>query len=281
MPKGKLPVRDIRIDRFRSVHVAQFLAMAELEGWTCDSREFEFSFNMFPQGAYAALSNGVAVAFATAVRHHRSGWIGNLLVHRAHRGKGLGREMFNRALASLEGAGVETVWLTASDEGRRLYESHGFLPIDTIVRWRIYGVATPAKSFLHEQEVALVENLDREGWGDYRGLLLKEVTSNNAVLLHENAFLVIQQRGSGSQLGPWSSHTPAAAEFLLAKAFENGTASADPLMLDCPGSNYPASRMLSAAGFSPMQSTVLMYRGKKPDYQPAAIFALASMGSMG
>ncbi|MEA5113842.1 MAG: GNAT family N-acetyltransferase [Geobacteraceae bacterium] len=272
---------DIRINRFQAVHIPQFQAMAEQEGWACDCREFDFTFKVFPQGAYVALSDGIAVAFVTAVRHHRSGWIGNLLVHHKHRGKGLGRKMFNRALASLEVAGVETAWLTASESGRPIYESAGFRAVDTIGRWRVRGVCARAREILQDGELDIVEELDREGWGDNRALLLKAVTANNSVLVQNDGFLAIQQMGSGSLLGPWSSRTPAAAEFLLAKAFEPGSSSPGLVVLDCPGSNYPASRMLSAAGFSPVKSTVLMYRGKTPDYRPDSIFALASMGSMG
>jgi len=271
-------MHDIAICRFQPVHVPQFLLLAEQEGWVCHCREFEFLLGVFPQGAYVALEDGMAVAFVTAVRHDRSGWIGNLLVHQSYRGKGLGREMFNRAMASLESAGVATIWLTASEKGRRLYESHGFQAIDTIVRRVGYGRYQPPVQHLSNAVFAMAEEVDKEGWGDRRIMLLKNAMTGNHALVDRDGHLVLQHIASGIQIGPWSSRNPVLAGSHLARIWRRTASTGHRVIMDSPYGNQLAGKLLADAGFSETGSTVLMCRGKAPEYRPASIYALASMG---
>jgi GNAT superfamily N-acetyltransferase len=273
--------QDLRITRFLPRHVPAFLAMAEREGWICDRWEFDFLSASFPRGGHVAWSDGQPVAFVTAILYERSGWIGNLLVHPGLRGRGLGRKMFNGALAALEGAGAETVWLTASEDGRVLYESVGFLPLDSVIRWRGAGECAPLDVHVPEATLVRVGDLDREGWGDCRSALLRTLAERGSVLADGDGFLMLQRMGTGIHLGPWSCRTPGPAVALLGGAWRHDPSSRHEAFLDSPAGNRFADRLLSRAGFAPCSSTVLMYRGKKPDYRADSVFALASMGSMG
>lgn len=269
------------ISRLRPKHVAVFLQMAGREGWICDPWEFEFLFETFPQGGHVSQVSGWPVAFVTAARYEKSGWIGNLLVDPCHRHKGLGRRMFNRALTSLEIAGTETVWLTASDDGMRLYESVGFKPADTVIRWKSRGVF-PSDDTQHRHfPLESAGHPDREGWGDGRGVLLRAAAQRSSILVNSDGFLMFRSMAAGMHLGPWSCRTPDLAEALLRKAWRHDPSSGLEVFLDCPEGNRFADRLLSRAGFTACGSTVLMYRGKSPGYHPASIFALASMGSIG
>lgn len=72
---------------------------------------------------------------------------------------------------------------------------------------------------------------------------------------------------------------PAAAPLLdhaLARAGKKAR-----VVLDVPAGNIDAAALLYSRGFTILGSAVLMCQGKKPEYDPARIYALASMGSMG
>jgi GNAT superfamily N-acetyltransferase len=62
----------------------------------------------------------------------RLGWISMLLVRRDSRGRGIGKALFARALASRVGRGV--LGLDATPEGSRLYRKFGFKTVFSMVR---------------------------------------------------------------------------------------------------------------------------------------------------
>lgn len=266
------------LDRFRTQDVPGFLSLADQEGWVCDEWEFNFLLSAVDAGCFVLRAAGEAVAFVTTCRHERSAWLGNLLVAPFWRSKGAGRRLMAEALSRLDRDGVATVWLTASAYGQPLYEKLGFYAIDEIRRWRgigrVGGIMTTAQSPLAE-----VLELDRLGWGDSRELLVLATKARGGLLSLPGGFLVLQGTGAGVQLGPWGGE-PRVAELLL----NQGLAMAgrgNPLFLDSPARNRAAERLLAATGLDVSGCTVLMYRGEKPAYQPASVYALASMGSMG
>lgn len=268
----------MEIRLFRQGDIPAFLALAAAEGWVSDPWEFSFILDAFPRGCLA-VDEGRAVAFVSAVRYTNSGWIGNLIVAEDMRGRGYGSRLMRRALDELLAAGVETVWLTASEQGRPLYEKMGFREIDSVVRWR--GIATGGGDggggvvTLHDCIA-----LDRSGWGDDRSALIAAVTSRGMSFGNRGGFVVMQPCSAGFQAGPWAAVDAGVAEGLLVRALSSLREGAQ-VLLDAPASNADATRILTGAGYETVGRTVLMYRGSPPAYVPGRIFALATMGSIG
>jgi ribosomal protein S18 acetylase RimI-like enzyme len=171
--------------------VPWFLNLATREQWVCDPWEFAFLLRIFPHGCMVVRAHQEPVAFITSISYGNSGWIGNLLVDGEHRGKGLGRTLMERALAILQLAGVERIWLTASSAGRPIYERLGFTKSDEISRWKGRGLdcgCVPADdSGCHD-----VENLDATGWGDPRESLLTELKGRGPLFATPDQFLLVQ-----------------------------------------------------------------------------------------
>jgi ribosomal protein S18 acetylase RimI-like enzyme len=265
------------ITLFCNEDISEFLSLAADEGWISEAWELDFLRKTFPSGCMVCRNKGIPVAFLTSIKYCRSGWIGNLLVRREWRGKGLGTSLLQRALELLEEAGTQTVWLTASESGRPIYERRGFRAIDTINRWESSG------RIVHESDDSTFANIiemDEAGWGDWREALLRATVKRGSVSLLPDAFLVHQRCENAVQIGPWGSRDPEAAASLLEKGFipaENGQR----IFLDVPSANRHASQLLRKSGFTIQSSTTLLYRGEKPAYAPGRIYALASMGSMG
>lgn len=264
---------------FTPAEVPAFLALATAEGWVCDPWEFSFLLGTFPRGCLAGMIDGRPVAFVTALKHGTGGWVGNLIVAPGSRGKGAGPGLMARALAALQAAGADTVWLTASEAGRPIYEKMGFREIDVITRWtgegRGTGEVTPAPAGPDALAAA-----DRAGWGDDRSALLAAVAQRGMVLTSPGGSLVLQPCAGSIQIGPWGGAPPDGAAELLQQARATVPAGTR-IVLDAPVRNIAAARIFAAAGFTVCGRNSLMFAGITPAYRPELIYALASMGSMG
>ncbi|GFO59950.1 N-acetyltransferase [Geomonas silvestris] len=254
-----------------------FLALATGEGWISGRWEFEFLLGTFPQGCLVWREAGETVGYLTSVKYGKSGWIGNLLVQPQARRHGIGRALMERAVAVLLKNGVETIWLTASEEGAGIYCRLGFAPIDHIYRWTGQGAPQPGD----RSEPVDLEHLravDRVGWGDRRETLLQLTCCRGRLHASSGGFICCQDWGDALQVGPWNCVIASQALQLWDRMLVPGDRK---IFLDVPAGNFAAREILSSRGFSVKGSAQLMYLGHHPLYQPGNIFALASMGSMG
>ena len=266
----------MQISPFTPDDIHPFLALAKDEGWISTRRELAFLLERSPASCLVCHEAGHPVGFVTAVRHGRSGWIGNLLVAATARGRGIGTALFKQAMQLIQRAGAETVWLTASSYGRPIYERCGFTSCDQVRRWEHQSSVEgrPLASNMINPEW---EEIDYLGWGDARNELLAFSAANGAAMGGEQGFLVVQRLGADRQIGPFGALDSSTAERLL----EQAMVVAGRLLLDVPAANRVASKLLTSRGFTVNSEVDLMYAGKPPAYHPEHIYGLASMGSMG
>jgi ribosomal protein S18 acetylase RimI-like enzyme len=272
------------IEPFRAGDIDAFLKLAAAENWVAEPWEFAFLLAVFPEACFCARdSAGDVIAFVTALRHEKSGWIGNLIVAEGFRGKGVGEALFRKALAALYAADVETCWLTASNSGKSLYEKYGFSSLDAVVRWSGSGSQRhsghPRYTDCSESSTS-VSSIDYQAWGDRRDALLAATAGRGRLLLEESGFLVIQPCGEAMQLGPFSALDSSSAERLCDAALDT-VPQETRVYIDAPLSNRSAVRLFSRCGMRITGSTELMYAGIKPDYRPEMLYGLATMGSCG
>ena len=262
---------------FHEDDVAPFLELAREAGWLCDRWEFEFLLATFPQGCFVYRDAGATLGYVTSIRYGRSGWIGNLLVRPEARRGGIGKQLMKRALSALTRCGATTVWLTASEQGAGLYRRLGFVQIDHINRWS--GKAAVNRSRESEPvRIDAIRAIDRVGWGDRREALLLASCGRGRLHTTSGGFLCHQQWSIGTQIGPWGCLLGPQAGQLLDQVFSEGD---ETVFLDVPSGNFGAAALLIERNFTVTGSTLLMYYGETPLYQPGNIYALASMGSMG
>jgi GNAT superfamily N-acetyltransferase len=266
-----------RLQPFLEADIAPFLSLAEREGWISGRWELEFLLDSFPQGCFVWRDDGATLGYLTSVNYGRSGWIGNLLVHPDARRHGIGRGLVEQGISALLKNGVETVWLTASEEGAGIYRKLGFAPIDSIQRW--IGKAALKQDLKPEPlEIESVRAIDRVGWGERRETLLRVTCGRGRILTSSGGFICCQESGHSTQIGPWGCLIGTQAGQLFDQLLTEGDGE---VFLDVPAGNFAATELLRQRGFSVKGSTVLMYLGDHPLYQPGTIYALASMGSMG
>jgi len=267
------------IDLFRHEDMDPFLHLASAENWICDRWEFAFLLRHFPQGCLAARMDDAPVAFITSIKYGKSGWVGNLVVRKELRGKGIGSALMKRTLATLVDAGARTIWLTASEAGKSIYERSGFIVADMVKRW--FGIGT-AGSYVEPGDIFATDILamDHSGWGDMRECLFTELLERGTVTVKSGGFLIGQPCNGSMQLGPWGAlGRNTAIELLDCARIRAGEGTR--VFLDAPVRNIDAAEILHSRGFVLGGSALLMYLGEKPAYDPTRIYALASMGSMG
>ena len=269
----------MKIERFTHNDIETFLCYASAENWISTEWELEFLLGSFPEGCFKCVADGLPIAFVTSIKYDKSGWVGNLIVKESLRGKGIGSSLMAKALEALRRAGAETVWLTASTDGKPFYERFGFCELDVIDRWKGKGLQGSAKP---NCGISLGEaiNMDCLAWGDRRDALLSAAFTRGKVFGAPGGFLVMQGDGALVQGGPWICTDRGRAPMLLESALAEN-AGTDEIAIDVPGKNSAASSLLLSRGFAVAGRTSLMFSGVMPAYRPELIFALGSMGSMG
>jgi hypothetical protein len=162
-----------------------------------------------PDGCLGIVEEGKVISSATTIKYGGEiSWIGMVLTLPEYRGKGLARTLMQ---AVIKRSDTRRIGLDASDMGKPLYVSLGFVDECPIERWvRQPGPATgPALSRGH-----IDLDLDREVFGADRRALLSELSKYE--LAHRNRSYAFCRIGSGfDYLGPWVADDPDDAEALL------------------------------------------------------------------
>ena len=255
-----------------------FARLAAAEGWRISPAERQLFRGPWAGHALALEVDGQWCGFVTAVPHQRSGWIGNLIVPLEARGHGYGRRLFAAAVARLERKRLNSLWLTASEQGRPLYEQYGFVKIDEIERWIGVGVGGDEDGLRNNEGLWLA---DGRAWGEKRRELLMAVAGHGRAFTAVDAVIFLQQAGEMHILGPWyrgESDTRVHRDLL-----QQALAATDPgreLVVDTllSSSVHP---LLAEVGFTPIGRATLMVRGGPGAARLERMAALASLGSVG
>ena len=277
-----------RLSAMIKIHIAQkpdwasFFDLAVAEGWRVPEVERQLFAGRWCDCAQALKEDDRFSGLVTAVSHQHSGWIGNLIVPERLRGRGYGSRLFEAALSALQAQGMTSVWLTASESGRPIYEKSGFVAIDEIERWvsckrSHFG---PADSLLKDGGQKLVA-LDRAAWGEDRSALLEALDAQGKAYACGGAAALLQREPGVQIVGPWYSTTgcPRSNRLLLQKIL----AEADPnveLVVDLLKSS-PVRQLLAATGFSCVGNNALMAQGDTTKVKTEMMVSLASLGSIG
>lgn len=257
-----------------------FLRLARREGWRVPPQEVALFGDRLAGDALVLREGGAWRGFVTAVAHERTGWIGNLLVPAECRGRGYGTFIFERTLETLRRRGCRSLWLTASELGRPLYEKKGFQLLDGIDRWVLEVSAERREGGAGNAAGEALLEADRLGWGESRRRLLPPLIAGGEVFRYGSSVALLQQGDQSRILGPWYSAQlcPRENRQLLAEAL--AAAGGAEVVADVRASS-PLRPLLTAAGFRCQGSCALMAAGAVAEVDLSAHIALASLGSIG
>jgi ribosomal protein S18 acetylase RimI-like enzyme len=264
------------------------IAQTGREGWTSTSDDFAVHLAHDPEGCFVATIGEKPAGMVTSTRYRVTGWIGNLIVPPEYRGKGLGSELMERAIARLESRGTGTIRLEADPLGIGIYRRLGFMDEYTSPRFRLnpgLTVEGPSVARVVGADIPAIASFDAPHFGDDRNRLLA------LLLAKARATFRVPRRGAiagylmvlpgvhGLRIGPWVAEGPQAARELLqaAVAFVGDQT----MTLAVPGPNRLGQDMVREAGFGETPSSLRMVRGAAAGRgRPENIYALAN-GAIG
>jgi N-acetylglutamate synthase-like GNAT family acetyltransferase len=226
---------------------------------------------------------GQPLAFVTVCRQQENAWIGNLIVDPARRGHGYGRQLFLHAVGILSARGANALWLTASADGRPLYESLGFHEVGRVERWICTGIDRARESTVAagNGELYALVRADAAAWGHSRAGLLTLLARGGQIVAAGSTVALLQPGEDFHILGPWLSAdlSPRANRIVLGMAMEVFSGAGE-IAVDVIKAS-PVRPLLHAAGFRQVGESVLMMCGEAGKVRLTEVVALASLGSMG
>ena len=262
------------------------------EGWNQRRGDWELFLARNPDGCFAAVAGDRVVGTIASQRYGTAvAWLSLLLVDRALRGRGIGRELMRRVVAANEAA-CATLRLDATLEGRPMYARLGFR--DDYGLARLVAERAPAELPaavgaggareepvpLQPQDLSEVGAVDGPAFGADRGVVLASLVER----CPETAW-VLRRRGvvAGYALGrdgalQWHVGP------VVARSLDDATAligrsvlrcEGRPVIIDVPDRQTGLLERLAPLGFVPRRRLIRMSRGAPVDELPERVYAIA------
>ena len=141
----------------RESDLPALMALKEAAGWNQTVEDWQRVLRLAPEGCFGIEEAGRLAASATVVSYGADlAWIGMVLTLPEFRGRGLARRLMERVI---EIADKRPMRLDASDMGRPLYASMGFVAECRVERWRrepgAIGPARPVEPLRYDPDLDL------------------------------------------------------------------------------------------------------------------------------
>jgi len=255
----------------------QAIEMMQSIGWNYAPDHFSRILDWSGTGAFCITYRRRVVATSTAIQYGKQrGWLGMIVTHAGHQGRGLGGRTTQTAIDHLRGRGVQEVMLDASDQGQALYERLGFRPLYPMLTWM--GNANtpplPPRSTIRRatpDDLPALVALDGEIFGAERPAIIRRLLEDfpatswvdvaGATL---QGFLIAQPHPPhATRLAPWMHRTPDGARDLLQTALHH--LDSQKFRLDTASTNPQAGEIAQAFGLQPEGGCIRMIWGDAPD----------------
>ncbi len=265
---------DYKIRSMSQGDLATAIGWAREEGWNPGHEDLEPFYAADPGGYFMGHVGEEPVSCISAVRYGDDyGFIGFYICKPEVRGKGLGLQIWQHAMAHLEG---RTIGLDGVVDQQENYKKSGFALCHRNIRQSgLSMVDTPLDPRLSPLGHGLflsAHDYDRPFYPGPRADFLKVWTSPSSSTRSGFAFVedgkvkgygVIRQCHEGFKIGPLFADTPEIADILfraLADQVKGQT-----VILDTPETNADALKLAERYELSPSFETARMYRGTAPD----------------
>jgi GNAT superfamily N-acetyltransferase len=249
-------------------------------GWNQTEEDWRLFLVLNPVGCFVTVHRGKVIGTVTTIKYgQRLGWIGMLLVDAAHRRRGVGTSLLQRAIESL--SGCQAIGLDATPAGEALYRRLGFegecrlqrmmvrrLPYPPVsaTRGRVNQDGDLCVCSLNGAALERAVALDRRVFGADRALLLRSLIGrdppggwhcNRYGLMR--GFCVARRGATCIQLGPLIAETVDDAIEVCTPSF--GTLAEEAVVLDVPSTQERFLQWLLERGFAEQRSFTRMFLG--------------------
>ncbi len=202
-----------RIRRLEERDIDAAIGLTDLEAWGYTREDFRRLIALSPDGCFAAERGGRVVGVLTTTTYDGLAFLGAVIVAAELRGKGVGKEMMEAALAHLRATGVRTVRLNAYLNAIPFYEPLGFHGEYEVIRWhgpttlgeRVRGIRP-----IRAEDLTGLARLDAKYFGANRHVLIARLAEEfpGTFLVAEHGgrlrgFIVGNPSGDSCEIGPW------------------------------------------------------------------------------
>ena len=263
------------------------LEWARQEGWNPGVDDAPAFWEADPAGFLVAAIGEVPVGCISVVRYGESfAFIGLYMLHPEFRGKGYGKQLWNKGMAL---AGNRTVGLDGVVAQQEYYHKHSFKTAYRTVRYggiaKIPDVGDQAAQVMPVTHGKL-EGLVRYDGEIFPGLRHSFIRAWCDAPERRKSFIVgggsrvrgygtIRRCFHGYKIGPLFANKPEVARALLARLAAE--AKGAPVYLDVPVDNVHAIRLAEEFGLSPVFETARMYRGQAPEIPLDRVFGVTTL----
>lgn len=223
-----------------------------------------------------AVLNGEIVGCGTAIVHANAVWIANIIVHAAHRNKGIGQKVTSHVL-EYAGTLSPSILLIATRMGHPVYVKLGFKDDEEYVFFKKQKLNLPVSAAVVPYEERFrkeILQLDHETTGEKREHLLSSRLPESYVYLDKGIFkgFTIPSMGEGLTLAV----TEKAGQALMVRNLQ------EEKRIALPVSNKPAIHFLLQHGFETDETLggVKMYFGRYLPWKPLQTYGRIG-GNMG
>ena len=277
-----------RIRRLEERDIDAAIALTDLEAWGYTRVDFRRLLALSPDGCFAAELGGRVVGVLTTTTYDGLAFLGAVIVAPELRGKGVGKEMMEAALAHLRSTGVRTVRLNAYLNAIPFYERLGFHREYEVIRW--HGPAKQGGNVrtvrpIRATDLADLARMDATYFGANRHALLarlaKEFPRTFLVAEHNSrasGFIVGSPDGDSCEIGPWVVE-PATTEVAhdLFRALVKASGSSE-VALSGPSRNPALLEFVRESGFEEAFRALRMWWGAEAfSGDPAGIWGAGGL----
>ncbi len=266
MPDTATTLRPMRGDELPGI-----LDWAATEGWNPGHDDAPAFFAADPAGFFVADAQGTPVAAISVVNHDPGfAFLGLYIVHPDHRGQGIGKALWDRALTH---AGRRTVGLDGVPAQQDNYRRSGFAPAGRTARFEgaLPAIPDPTVRPATPADLPRLIALDRAATGYARPAFLTawltDTATRRTLVLGPSGFVTFRACRTGTKIGPLVAATMADARALLQAAA--AAAGPGPLVVDVPDTQPVLTAYCRDAGMTCGFTTARMYRGPAPVPGPA------------
>ena len=275
---------NVRVMQARDIPFA--IKLTDTEDWGFDHRDFVRLLQLDPRGCFLAIHDGKKAGLITTTTYDRFAWVGNVIVARSSRGRGIGVELLNHAISYAKEKRIQKVGLYSYLKTRAFYQNSGFVEGERFVRYRgIPKARNEARvSSFRDEYLKGIVRFDRDRFGAdrerYLQILGRDFPKFFLFSKEDDRILgYIAAKGgpSGYEIGPWicDSDPPQSVGGLLDGLLDRMKGKI--LEITIPRNNHRAAQMIRDSGFSRVGEVAEMFRGGFPKRRQNTIFAVGGL----
>jgi GNAT superfamily N-acetyltransferase len=268
--------------------IASAMELSASANWNQTPEDWRRIIHLAP-GNCSCVEDGEKIVATTTLLSYgqQLAWIGMVLTCPEYRRQGLAKRLVQDALVAAERMGIHTVKLDATDEGRPLYESLGFIVEQVIERWGID--AGPAVAGSDDDTHAEAETncfaraelrqelmvLDSAAFGASRSDLLELLTKSGKCSATLNGYALSRAGKSARYLGPCVVNSEAEANELIFAHLKSSKDRDQGWYWDLLSNNQLSIRCAERLGFTRRRTLWRMRLGQTIENNDAMVYAIA------